>query len=343
MSKSGVLSRLRLERLLGSPSESLPGVSAAKDVIEGLRANPKTLPAIYFYDDRGSELFEQICQLPEYYPTRTEAKILTESAKAIAKITGACEIVELGSGSSVKTRILLDAYRDCGLPLYYLPTDISGGILASSAAALIEDYPDLKVHALVGTYAQALAYLGSADVGLVQRSQRMICFLGSSIGNFNPAEFSLFIGQVAQAMQPGEYFLLGVDLQKSAAILEPAYSDRQGITAAFNLNMLAHLNQKFNGDFDLQQFKHHAFYNLEENQIEMHLRSKIAQRVTLQIGNENHHFSFLAGETIQTEISRKFNLDQLCDQLAEVGLNKVEIWTDSNQWFGLILAQLAFN
>jgi L-histidine Nalpha-methyltransferase len=323
-------SRLTLERL-----ELADRAESGLDVLAGLNAYPKTLPSKYFYDDRGSELFEQICEQPEYYPTRTEAKILAESADEIAQFTGACEIVELGSGSSIKTRILLDAYRDRSLPLFYIPTDISAGILESSAEALIDDYPSLKVHGLAGAYEQALAHLS-----LMRRSRRMICFLGSTMGNFNPQEFDLFLTEIAQALQPGEFFLLGVDLQKSAEILEPAYSDRQGITAAFNLNILNHLNRKFAGDFDPGQFKHYAFYNLAEHQIEMHLVSQVDQEVSLEVGSEKHLFRFLAGETIQTEISRKFDLGDLSDKLKNKGLNKVKIWTDPHQWFGLILAQL---
>lgn len=324
-------SRLTLENL-GNSEQEVPGL----DVIHGLGSTPKTLPAKYFYDDRGSELFEQICNVPEYYPTRTEAKILTDYAGAIAELTGACEIVELGSGSSVKTRILLDAYRDRHLPLYYIPTDISVGILATSAESLIQDYPTLKVHALAGTYEQALAYLGFA-----RRSPRMVCFLGSTIGNFTLTEFDLFMDEVVQALHPGEFFLLGVDLQKPKEILEPAYSDRQGITAAFNLNILAHLNHKFAANFGLKQFQHHAFYNSAANQIEMHLRSLENQTVDLSINGQDYKFDFKAGETIQTEISRKFDLTELCEKLSGKGLVKVEAWTDINDWFGLILTQVA--
>jgi L-histidine Nalpha-methyltransferase len=177
-------------------------------------------------------------------------------------------------------------------------------------------------------------------LGQVRRSPRMVCFLGSTIGNFTPKEFDLFLSEVTQALQPGEFFLLGVDLQKSKEILEPAYDDCQGITAAFNLNLLAHLNRKFAANFDLNNFQHQAFYNLKENQIEMHLQSLVDQTVSLVIAENIYQFDFQKGETIQTEISRKFNLAELCERLAAKGLIKKEAWTDENQWFGLILAQV---
>ncbi|MCF4970347.1 L-histidine N(alpha)-methyltransferase, partial [Nostoc sp. CMAA1605] len=207
------------------------------DVIQGLTQTPKSLPPKYFYDDRGSELFEQICQLPEYYPTRTEAWILSQYADEIAQITGECELIELGSGSSTKTIFLLDAYQKLARSLRYVPIDVSAGILKASVFNLQKKYPDSLIDGLVGTYEQALTQL-AATVS----SSRMIFFLGSSIGNFNPQESDIFLRQLADALNPGDYFLLGLDLQKPQSILEAAYNDSQGVTAAFNLNMLSHLN-----------------------------------------------------------------------------------------------------
>ncbi|WP_066374850.1 MULTISPECIES: L-histidine N(alpha)-methyltransferase [unclassified Anabaena] len=323
--------RLQIQRLFAATRmvASAPG----SDVVKGLTQSPKSLPAYYFYDDRGSELFEQICELPEYYLTRTETAILQECAGEIAKITGACELVELGSGSSTKTRILLDAYQELGYPLRYLPIDVSAGMLESSARQLLQDYPQLQVYALAGTYELALAQLPPTH-----SPTRMIGFIGSSLGNLNRQECEIFFSQITNALQVGEYFLLGIDLHKPKQILEPAYDDSQGVTAAFNLNMLEHLNRRFDGDFDKTEFEHWAFYNESERQIEMHLKSKRSQ--TVQLKSLNLSVNFAAGETIHTEISRKFDLDIIQQQLATQGLVTIQTWTDSNQWFGLLLCQL---
>ncbi|OIP77707.1 MAG: dimethylhistidine N-methyltransferase [Oscillatoriales cyanobacterium CG2_30_44_21] len=309
------------------------------DVIAGLITNPKSLPPKYFYDDRGSALFEQICDLPEYYPTRTEASILGQYANAIADITGSCELVELGSGSSTKTNYLLSAYQKISdntaiaEGFSYIPIDVSGGILKTSVLHLQQKYPDLTITGLIGTYEEALQYLDKNH----QRS-RMIFFLGSSIGNFSAAESDEFLGKVAHALTKGDYFLLGVDLQKSTEILEAAYNDAQGITAAFNLNMLAHLNWRFQGNFDCDLFEHKAIYNQADHQIEMYLYAKSAQEVSLDILNLKVQFA--AGEGILTEISRKFDLDALQLQLRSQGLQTVKFWTDPQQLFGLILCQV---
>jgi dimethylhistidine N-methyltransferase len=326
------LHRFSIERLVdAAPS----GVKAdtGEDVIRGLSQTPKSLSPRYFYDDRGSVLFEQICELPEYYPTRTEASILRQYAGEIAQMTGSCELVELGSGSSTKTRLLLDAYQDLYASLRYVPIDVSAGILESSAQQLLSDYPSLQVRALVSTYELALQRLAPTPF-----PSRTILFLGSTLGNLTPQECEVFFSQITAALEVGEYFLLGVDLQKPKHLLEAAYNDSQGVTAQFNLNMLAHLNRRFRGNFDLQQFEHWAFYNEQFNQIEMHLRSLQAQTVRLEALNLTVEFA--AGETILTEISRKFDLDVLQGELQAKGLKPLQVWTDSQQWFGLILCQL---
>jgi dimethylhistidine N-methyltransferase len=323
----------RLHLQLLSSTESLEqDVASGGDVIHGLSQTPKTLPPRYFYDDRGSELFEQICALPEYYLTRTETAILQAYAPEVARITGPCELVELGSGSATKTRLLLDAYSGLGYPLRYLPIDVSGGMLESSALDLLTAYPALQVHGLVGTYELALKRLTPTRL-----PTRMICFLGSTLGNLNSQECETFFTQIFGALQPGEYFLLGVDLQKSQEQLEAAYNDRQGITAEFNLNILRHLNQRFAGDFDLSQFIHWAFYNQSQHQIEMHLKSLSPQ--TARLETLDLAIALEAGETILTEISRKFNLSQIQQDLQIKGLMPSRVWTDPNQWFGLILCQ----
>lgn len=323
--------RLFLERLVNATDSVY---TSGADVVSGLSQQPKTLPAKYFYDDRGSELFEQICQLPEYYLTRTETAILQACAADIAKTTGACELVELGSGSAIKTRILLDAYSKMGYPLHYLPIDISASILESSALDLLHDYPTLKVHGLVSTYELALERLS-----LPHLPARMLCFLGSTLGNLNDRECAQFFNKIASTLNKGEYFLLGVDLQKPTEILEAAYNDTQGVTAQFNLNMLSHLNQKFDGDFDQTQFSHQAFYNLSKHQIEMHLRSLKSQTANLR--SLDLTVNFALDETIRTEISRKFDIQKLTQTLEDIGLAKVKTWTDRDRWFGLLLMQMS--
>jgi L-histidine Nalpha-methyltransferase len=302
------------------------------DVIQGLTQTPKSLPPKYFYDDRGSQLFEEICDLPEYYPTRTEAWILSQYADEIAQITGSCELVELGSGSSTKTRILLDAYQKIADECKYLPIDISGGILKTSVIELQQKYPDFSIQGLLGTYKQALTHLKSSS-----SQSRMIFFLGSSMGNFTRQESDRFLSQVAHASKAGDYFLLGIDLQKPQEILEAAYNDSQGITAAFNLNMLSHLNWRFQGNFNLDLFTHKAIYDQVDHQIEMYLHCQENHLVSLDI--LNLQTSFQAGESILTEISRKFDLAIIQKQLEVQKLQTLKTWTDPQNWFGLILCQ----
>lgn len=302
------------------------------DIIDGLRQTPKTLPSRYFYDDLGSELFEQITDLPEYYPTRTEQAILDTYVSEIVELTGACELVELGSGSSRKTHTLLTAYSQLDNPLHYYPIDVSAGILRTTALQLLKDYPKLNVCGVAGTYERALANLPPRIV-----QNRMLMFLGSTMGNLDDRSCDLFLTQVQQALQPGEFFLLGVDLHKPIEILEAAYNDAQGVTAAFNLNILRHLNHRFGGDFNLDNFEHFAFFNTAASQIEMHLRSLTAQ--TAKLKDLDLEISLQSGETIHTEISRKFNLPALTNTLEAHALQPLKVWTDSQSWFGLILCQ----
>ena len=302
-----------------------------RDVINGLKQRQKKLPPQYFYDAKGSQLFEQICQLPEYYPTRTEASILSEYATDIAKVTGKVELIELGSGSSTKTRILLDAYREIDR-LTYVPIDVSGSILKESANSLLTEYPNLQIQGKVGTYQQCLERIKVANT-----QPKIVLFLGSSIGNFNQSECDRFIDLVNASLNPGDYFLLGIDLQKSSEILEAAYNDSQGVTAAFNLNMLQHLNWKFQGDFDLDLFQHRAIYNQQACQIEMYLTSQQAHTVTLDVLDLT--VKFAEGETILTEISRKFNLGKMARYLESKQLKLRHTYTDSQKWFGVLLSQ----
>jgi dimethylhistidine N-methyltransferase len=304
-----------------------------KDVIKGLTEKLKSLPPKYFYDDPGSQLFEKICELPEYYPTRTEAWILQEYADEIAAITNCCELIELGSGSSTKTQALLTAYQKIANSCRYLPVDVSGGILKTSVLQLQEKYPDIAIHGLLGTYEQALVHLESNYL-----QSRMLFFLGSSLGNFNQEECDIFLNQVSRTLQPGDYFLLGIDLQKPQDILEAAYNDSQEVTAAFNLNMLSHLNWRFQGNFDISLFKHQAIYNQVDNQIEMYLHCQKSHAVSLEALDLKVDFE--EGESILTEISRKFDLATMEKQLQGKGLKTVKTWTDEKGWFGLILCKL---
>ncbi|MGK7958651.1 MAG: L-histidine N(alpha)-methyltransferase, partial [Crocosphaera sp.] len=226
--------QLRIEYLQPLETKKESKDSWGQDIKEGLTQCPKKIPSKYFYDDPGSQLFEQICELPEYYPTRTEASILREYAEEIAEITGTCELVELGSGSSTKTRLLLDAYHQQNELFKYMPIDVSAGILRESAIQLKQDYNSLQIQGLVGTYDQALTQLQPTSW-----PARMIFFLGSSIGNFSETDYDNFLGKISEVSGNGDYFLLGIDLQKPKSILEAAYNDSQGVTAAFNLNMLA--------------------------------------------------------------------------------------------------------
>lgn len=323
-------SRLDIDYLLDSKIIEQDDI---QDVTNGLKQTPKILPARYFYDAKGSLLFEAICQLREYYPTRTEASILKQYSQEIIEQTTVLELVELGSGSSTKTRYLLDACNRINIPLYYTPVDVSSSILKDSADKLLLDYSQLKITGKVATYSQALAQLSNSFLGT-----RMIVFLGSSIGNFNNLECDRFIDQVRAALNPGDYFLLGIDLQKPVAILEAAYNDSQGVTAAFNLNMLQHLNNRFAGNFDLNSFKHQAIYNQLDHQIEMYLISQQDQTITLS--SLDLTIKLNKGEKILTEISRKFNLTKMTKYLGDRNLNLIQTYNDDQNWFGLLLCQL---
>jgi dimethylhistidine N-methyltransferase len=308
-------------------------VDEGADVIQGLTSTPKSLSPKYFYDRLGSELFEKICDLPEYYPTRTETAILTTASKEITDITGICELVELGSGSSTKTRLLLSAYDNLGKPWQYVPIDVSSEILKNSVLQLHKEYANLSILGLVGTYEQALLQLPPSSL-----PQRMIIFLGSTLGNFTYQQSDRLFDEARDILQVGDYFLLGIDLQKPIDILEAAYNDSQGITAAFNLNMLSHLNGCFDGNFDINLFKHRAIYNQKEQQIEMYLYAQKSHQVRLD--KLDLEIIFTENEPILTEISRKFNLNQMQKFLANHRLKTIKSWTDENNYFGLILTKL---
>ncbi|NJL47602.1 MAG: L-histidine N(alpha)-methyltransferase [Leptolyngbyaceae cyanobacterium SM2_5_2] len=324
--------RLTIDCLLAATTAEAQEDGA--DVVMGLTTQPKSLPPKYFYDDLGSDLFEQITALPEYYLTRTETAILQAYAAEIAGLVGPCELLELGSGSSTKTRYLLNAFRQAGYSLRYIPVDVSGGMLEATAQQLLIEYPSLVVHGVVGTYDAALSHpLPTSPY------PRLIAFIGSTLGNLAPVECQTLLAQISATLQPGDYFLLGVDLEKDPTVLELAYNDSQGVTAAFNLNMLSHLNWRFHGNFQLHQFQHRAVYNPAASQVEIYIDSLQAQTVTLQ--RLNLVVNFAQDEPLLSEISRKFKLSTLSEELKAVNLPVIKVFTDKNAWFGLLLCQKA--
>lgn len=327
--RNSIENRLQIDYLLDTQALAR---NDAEEVIEGLTSTPKTIPPRYFYDSRGSQLFEEICQQPEYYPTRTEAAILERCSGEIAQITQVNKLIELGSGSSTKTRLLLDAYSSLNSSLLYQPIDVSGSILKESAYSLLADYSNLKISGKVATYQQALEELAGS-----YSESKIIIFLGSSIGNFNSQECDRFLEQIETTLERDDYFLLGIDLQKSPTVLTAAYNDKRGVTAAFNLNMLQHLNEQFQGNFNPKLFKHQAIYNSVDNQIEMYLICQQTHFVNLNALNLT--VNFVKDEKILTEISRKFNLEQMSAFLRKKSLKIVRNYIDSQQWFGLILCQ----
>lgn len=303
------------------------------DVAQGLGARPKTLPPKYFYDAQGSRLFDRITTLPEYYLTRTEQLILAECARDLARRMGPTDLVELGSGSAKKTRTVIDALLEetpAKAPLLYVPIDVSEAALEESAAGLVAAYPRLAISGLVGTYEAGLAALPPR---LALR--RLMLFLGSTIGNLDDGESAEFFARAARALEPGDALLLGFDLVKTPGIIDAAYNDAQGVTAAFNLNMLRHLNRRFDGDFDLACFRHRAFFDAEASRIEMHLVSACAQTVSLRKLGLVARFD--AGETIRTEISRKFRFAAMAEAVSRHGLALEARWSDRQEWFALAL------
>ncbi len=296
------------------------------DVVAGLTADPKTLPPKYFYDKRGSELFEDITRLPEYYPTRTEIGILESRAPRIAELLGDdCLLIEYGSGASRKIRILLNALRGRGR---YVAIDISGQHLIESVEQLSEEYPALDVHAVCADYTQPFDLPADALAGARKRA---VFFPGSTIGNFSPADAAGFLRLTAGQVGPGGSLLIGVDLKKDRRILEAAYDDAQGVTAEFNLNLLRRINRELGGDFDLRAFAHRAVYNEAEGRVEMHLVSLREQCVRIA----ERRFPFRAGETIHTENSYKFSVEEFQTLAASCGFEPLEAWTDRNRLFSL--------
>jgi L-histidine N-alpha-methyltransferase len=300
------------------------------DVRAGLTATPKTLPPKYFYDARGSELFDEITRLPEYYLTRAESSILAERAAEIAGLSRCESLVELGSGTSAKTRLLLRALSDSRTLREFVPFDVDPAVLADASEALAAEYPGLRIAPFVGDFER--------DLGAIPRSgRRMIAFLGSTIGNLEPPARAAFLAQVAAALQPGDTFLLGMDLVKDTGRLLRAYDDAAGVTAEFNRNVLAVVNRELDADFDVKEFRHVALWDPAAEWIEMRLRAEREQRVT--IGGLGLTVSFAAGEELRTEISAKFRRAGLEAELQAAGLQPLRFWTDLDGDFGLMLSE----
>ncbi|MDT3400069.1 L-histidine N(alpha)-methyltransferase [Streptomyces sp. B1866] len=297
------------------------------DVAEGLTATPKRLPPKWFYDARGSELFERITELPEYYPTRAEREILADRAAEIAAATGARTLVELGSGSSEKTRHLLRALT--GLRCY-LPVDVSESALAQAGEALLADHPDLSVRALVADFQAGFALPGDVP------GPRLLAFLGGTVGNLLPAERAAFFATASGLLAPGDALLLGTDLVKDEATLVAAYDDAQGVTAEFNKNVLHVINRELGGDLDPAAFDHVALWDADHEWIEMRLRARTD--LTAKITALDLVVPFAAGEEMRTEISAKFRKERVQSELAAAGLHTRGWWTDRAGRFALSLS-----
>jgi L-histidine N-alpha-methyltransferase len=299
------------------------------DARAGLTATPKVLPPKWFYDEEGCRLFDEITRLPEYYPTRAERAILAEHAGDIAAHTSADTLVELGSGTSEKTRLLLDALTKHGTLRRFVPFDVSEPTLRDAAAAIELDYAGVDVHAVVGDFERHLDRLPSGGT-------RLVAFLGGTIGNLDPAGRAKFFRTVAGGLGPDDALLLGTDLVKDTARLEAAYDDAAGVTAAFNRNVLSVLNRELGADFAPESFDHVARWNPAEEWIEMRLRSLDDQNV--RVIALDLDVEFVAGEEMRTEISAKFRRDGVADELAAAGLALTAWWTDPAGDFGLSLA-----
>ncbi|HTQ79493.1 MAG TPA: L-histidine N(alpha)-methyltransferase [Thermoanaerobaculia bacterium] len=300
------------------------------DLAAALRRRPREIPSKLFYDERGSALFERITELPEYYQTRTERALLERVADRVVATSAARELVEIGSGAATKTRVLLDALRRAGRLQLYVPFDVAEETLRRSAEELLEEYPGLAVHGIVGDFTAQLGRIPEGD-------RRLVVFLGGTIGNLGPDAVRHFLADVESAMAPGDHFLLGVDLIKDIARLEAAYNDAAGVTAEFNLNILAAVNRLTGADFNPQAFRHHAPYNRDRHRIEMWLLSTQAQ--TVHLPALDLELTLAEGEGLLTEISTKFDRSRIETLLTGSGLTPVGWYTDPENLFGLSLSR----
>lgn len=304
-----------------------------EELLSGMRKQPKTVSSKWFYDSRGAELFDQICTLPEYYPTRTETSILRENASSISDLVSRrSTIYEFGSGSSTKVGILFDAISDLR---GYVPIDICQSYLKHSVESLGRERPGLRVSPLHADFTNPFTLTDSLTPETSAR-ERLGFFPGSTIGNFTPVEAAVFLRNLGRTLGTGGSLLIGVDLVKDRNILEAAYNDNQGVTSQFNLNLLNHLNQAFGSNFDLENFEHRAFFNSELSRIEMHLVAK--KSCVVQFPGESVHFE--AGESLHTENSYKYTLGAFRSLLESSGFSEVDYWTDQNGYFGVFLFRI---
>ena len=306
-----------------------PTMAFARDVLKGLNTTPKRLSSVYFYDERGSQLFEEICELEEYYLTRKETEILQRSAaEIISKLPPNTHLVELGSGSSTKTRILLEAAIARFGNTQYSPIDVSAEILSDTVNDLNQRYPELQVEAVAGRYEFGMEYILKNST-----TSNCIMWLGSSIGNLSRLEAAQFLGEVRKNIGSLDSLLLGIDLRKGPEILEPAYDDARGVTADFNLNLLDRINSELGGTFERKHFHHQAVYNVEEGRIEMYLVSNIDQEI--EIKNIGARISFNRDEKILTEYSYKYSLAEISALAEASGFYLEQQWLDDSGWFSM--------
>jgi len=302
----------------------------AEDISFSLDRNSKFISPKFFYDKKGSDLFETICTLPEYYPTRTEIQILKNLQNELPSfIDKSFRIVELGSGASVKTRLILDIFTKSQSRTEYFPIDISE-ILTESSEQLLRDYDSLHITGIIDTYEGGLEFLKNYD-----DKKNLIVFLGSSFGNFSPSDGKEFLEKINSTMKSGDLFLIGLDLVKDFKILESAYNDSQGITAKFNLNVLSRINDELDADFNLNNFSHHSIYNQEDQRIEMYLKSLVNQSVI--ISKSNLSINLEKNELIHTEYSHKYTLEQIKSLLENIGFKINHVWLDDKTYFSLTL------
>jgi L-histidine Nalpha-methyltransferase len=306
----------------------------ADDVLDGLTKPFKELPPKHFYDARGAALFDRICELPEYYPTRCERAILDADSAAIVAATGATELVELGSGTAAKTRLLLQAMDDAGLLDRYVPFDVTESMVRACAEELVGEFDRLRVHGIVGDFERHLGEIPPP----VASGPRIVAFLGGTIGNFTPGTRRRFLRSLSRLLGEDGYLLLGTDLVKDPAVLEAAYDDSAGVTAEFNRNVLHVVNRELDADFVPESFDHVAFFDRDREWIEMRLRAQRPQRVS--VGKLGLRISFAAGEELRTEISAKFTRERIAGDLAAAGMELVEQYTDPEALFALNLARL---
>jgi L-histidine Nalpha-methyltransferase len=305
--------------------------SLADDVLDGLTRPFKELPPKHFYDARGAELFDRICELPEYYPTRAERAILEQTAEELATLTQAAELVELGSGTASKTRVLLDALQRAGTLVRYVPVDVTEQMVRECAAQLTEEYPGLQVHGVIGDFERHLSEVPPAA------GPRIVAFLGGTIGNFPPGSRRRVLRDISRLLGLEDYLLLGTDLVKDPEVLQAAYDDAQGVTAEFNRNVLRVLNRELDADFEPEDFEHVALFDAEHEWIEMRLRARREHTTLVRELDLPVHFE--EGEEMRTEISAKFTSERIEGDLAAAGLELVRLFSDPDELFALTLAR----